>query len=225
MADNYCGWGDNYSTDGDSCLASVLTIDRVQKELPQLLNDDPDLTIDMMTAKVVAAPLLLSLKEDGTMDILPPKDNDNNNKGSPNDIKTDISAEKSARSNTSDDDGGNRSQSNRSHYASTEYTADSDGFVGWKSEKSSSSSKRRRRRRRKDTSRRKLSPHEDDDHSFLSVQHSVPHPEELLHTPRQSQSISTSQPQQKSQSVINSADSDGFIGWGARSSSSSSSPT
>jgi len=75
MADNYCGWGDNYSTDGDSCLASVLTIDRVQKELPQLLNDDPDLTIDMMTAKVVSAPLLLSLKEDGTMDILLPKDN------------------------------------------------------------------------------------------------------------------------------------------------------
>jgi len=217
MADNYCGWGDNYSTDGDSCLASVLTIDRVQKELPQLLNDDPDLTIDMMTDKVVSAPLLLSLKEDGTMDILPPKDN--NDKGSPNDIKTDISAEKSARSNTSDDDEGNRSQSNRSYYASTEYTADSDGFVGWKSEKSSSSSKRRRRRRQKDTSRRKLSPHEDDDHSFLSVQHSVPHPEELLHTSRQSQSISTSQPQQKSQSVISSADSDGFIGWGARSSS------
>jgi len=219
MADNYCGWGDNYSTDGDSCLASVLTIDRVQKELPQLLNDDPDLTIDMMTAKVVSAPLLLSLKEDGTMDILRPKNN--NDKGSPNDIKTDISAEKSARSNTSDDDEGNRSQSNRSYYASTEYTADSDGFVGWKSEKSSSSSKRRRRRRRrrKDTSRRKLSPHEDDDHSFLSVQHSVPHPEELLHTQRQSQSISTSQQQQKSQSVISSADSDGFIGWGARSSS------
>ena len=42
MTNNFCGLDDDddeYST----ATASALTIDRVQKELPQLLKDDPDL--------------------------------------------------------------------------------------------------------------------------------------------------------------------------------------
>ena len=64
MTNNFCGCDDDeYST------ASALTIDRVQKELPQLLKDDPDLSLTKIdhTEEATLPLLQLSLKEDGMM--------------------------------------------------------------------------------------------------------------------------------------------------------------
>ena len=63
---NFCGCDDD---DDEYSTASALTIDRVQTELPQLLKDDPDLSLTKIdhTEEATLPLLQLSLKEDGMM--------------------------------------------------------------------------------------------------------------------------------------------------------------